>query len=264
MKSLKHRMTLSDCRHRQPANAVTDRSRQGRERTTGAAVASLLSELRDYWKRPLADDLFPDVRSTSEFHHDSEDVQSRRAEGRNSKERHASHAATFVRDRSLTISRLLGHKSFRIYLHVRRPHLQSTPSPVDWLPVRQVPRYLQNDETPPHDNDCDDILKQYAGEFVRGWPSQAPPHVQSMKLSLCDTHWANTTCDHSCIVHNSCGDRHCPQCMEQSGGPGWIRRRLLPGIDYFQVVFTMPDKLSSLALIAARYSTCCFDPPGMP
>ena len=54
----------------------------------------------------------------------------------------------------LTISRLLGHKSFSttmIYLHVRRPHLQSTPSPVDWLPVRQVPRYLQNDETPPHD-----------------------------------------------------------------------------------------------------------------
>jgi hypothetical protein len=40
----------------------------------------------------------------------------------------------------LTISRLLGHKSFSttmIYLHVRRPHLQSTPSPIDWLPVRQ-------------------------------------------------------------------------------------------------------------------------------
>ena len=58
----------------------------------------------------------------------------------------------------LTISRLLGHKSFSttmIYLHVRRPHLQSTPSPIDWLPVRQVPRYLQNDETPPHDNNCE-------------------------------------------------------------------------------------------------------------
>jgi site-specific recombinase XerD len=42
----------------------------------------------------------------------------------------------------LTISRLLGHKSFSttmIYLHVRRPHLQSTPSPIDWLPVRQLP-----------------------------------------------------------------------------------------------------------------------------
>ena len=46
----------------------------------------------------------------------------------------------------LTISRLLGHASFvttMVYLHVRRPHLQSTPSPLDWLPVRQLPGWLQ-------------------------------------------------------------------------------------------------------------------------
>jgi len=46
----------------------------------------------------------------------------------------------------LTIGRLLGHKSFTttmIYLHVRRPHLDSTPSPLDWLPVRQCPRWVE-------------------------------------------------------------------------------------------------------------------------
>jgi len=46
----------------------------------------------------------------------------------------------------LTISRLLGHASFvttMVYLHVRQPHLQSTPSPLDWLPVRQLPGWLQ-------------------------------------------------------------------------------------------------------------------------
>ena len=46
----------------------------------------------------------------------------------------------------LTIGQLLGHKSFittMIYLHVRRPHLNSTPSPIDWLPVRQCPRWLE-------------------------------------------------------------------------------------------------------------------------
>ena len=46
----------------------------------------------------------------------------------------------------LTIGRLLGHKSFMttmIYLHVRRPHLDSTPSPIDWLPVRQLPGWQQ-------------------------------------------------------------------------------------------------------------------------
>jgi integrase/recombinase XerD len=44
----------------------------------------------------------------------------------------------------LTISRLLGHASFlttMVYLHVRQPHLESTPSPLDWLPVRQCPRW---------------------------------------------------------------------------------------------------------------------------
>jgi site-specific recombinase XerD len=47
----------------------------------------------------------------------------------------------------LTIGQLLGHKSFMttmIYLHVRRPHLESTPSPLDWLPVRQCPRWREN------------------------------------------------------------------------------------------------------------------------
>jgi hypothetical protein len=51
-------------------------------------------------------------------------------------------------------------------------------------------------------------------------------------------------------VYNSCGDRHCPQC---GGGRrrDWLERAaslLLPGVDYFQVVFTLPDKLSALAL----------------
>lgn len=44
----------------------------------------------------------------------------------------------------LTIGQLLGHRSFTstlIYLHVRRPHLLSTPSPLDWLPVRQCPTW---------------------------------------------------------------------------------------------------------------------------
>jgi integrase len=46
----------------------------------------------------------------------------------------------------LTISRLLGHASFAttmLYLHVRRPHLERTPSPLDWLPVRQLPKWQE-------------------------------------------------------------------------------------------------------------------------
>ena len=54
----------------------------------------------------------------------------------------------------LTISRLLGHSSFATtmrYLHCRREHLHSTPSPLDWLPVRQLPTYTPPEENaPPH------------------------------------------------------------------------------------------------------------------
>ena len=50
----------------------------------------------------------------------------------------------------LTISRLLGHASFTttmIYLHCRREHLGSVPSPLDWLPVRQLPTYRPASES---------------------------------------------------------------------------------------------------------------------
>lgn len=46
----------------------------------------------------------------------------------------------------LTISRLLGHRSFAttmIYLHVRRPHLERTVSPLDLLPLDQCPQFVE-------------------------------------------------------------------------------------------------------------------------
>jgi integrase/recombinase XerD len=55
----------------------------------------------------------------------------------------------------LTISRLLGHASFAttmLYLHVRQVHLGSTPSPLDWLPIRQLPGW----EQPKRNNATDD------------------------------------------------------------------------------------------------------------
>lgn len=51
----------------------------------------------------------------------------------------------------LTIGRLLGHRSFTttlIYLHVRRPHLERAPSPIDWLPIRQCPKWVQPEGDP--------------------------------------------------------------------------------------------------------------------
>lgn len=46
----------------------------------------------------------------------------------------------------LTISKLMGHSSFvttMIYLHVRQQHFDRVPSPIDWLPVRQCPKWAE-------------------------------------------------------------------------------------------------------------------------
>jgi hypothetical protein len=88
--------------------------------------------------------------------------------------------------------------------------------------------------------------------------SQAVAQVQSVlaKLSLCRTAALGgrvhqcPSCQHRCHVYNSCIDRHCPQC---SGGrrSDWLDKTaglLLPKINYFQVVFTLPDDLSALML----------------
>ena len=53
----------------------------------------------------------------------------------------------------LTISRLLGHASFTttmVYLHVRQTHFLRSPSPLDWLPTRQLPKW--EDPSQPSDN----------------------------------------------------------------------------------------------------------------
>jgi hypothetical protein len=84
------------------------------------------------------------------------------------------------------------------------------------------------------------------------------PQVQSVlaKISLCRTHWMGgrkyrcEDCDEISTRYNSCGDRHCPSC---SGGKRFdfnekASKLLLPGVVYYQVVFTLPSQLSELAL----------------
>jgi site-specific recombinase XerD len=114
----------------------------------------LLTELRKYWThyRPRKW-LFPAVRNTDQPLHPSavQKCCKRAAQRAKLSKRVTPHTlrhsyATGLLEAGvdlLTIGRLLGHRSFSstlIYLHVRRPHLQSMPSPLDWLPVEQCPR----------------------------------------------------------------------------------------------------------------------------
>ena len=56
-------------------------------------------------------------------------------------------------------------------------------------------------------------------------------------------------CGHAAQSYNSCRNRNCPKC--QAGNRRrWVaaREREVLGVDYFHVVFTVPDKLNPLAL----------------
>lgn len=55
-------------------------------------------------------------------------------------------------------------------------------------------------------------------------------------------------CGHERVAYNSCRNRHCPKCQAMSRAR-WLDRQvghLLP-VEYFHLVFTLPDELSDLA-----------------
>jgi len=56
------------------------------------------------------------------------------------------------------------------------------------------------------------------------------------------------SCQHYDIAYNSCRNRHCPKC-QASAAYRWLEARqadLLP-VDYYHVVFTLPEKIRDLA-----------------
>jgi integrase/recombinase XerD len=121
----------------------------------------LLSELRSYWKQYKPTSLlFPGKTQESTYADTSiQKAIKASALAANIKKNVTPHTlrhsyATGLLEAGvdlLTISRLLGHASFAttmIYLHCRREHLHSAPSPLDWLPVQQLPTYQPPAENP--------------------------------------------------------------------------------------------------------------------
>lgn len=133
--------------------------RQGKGRKARVIPASprLLEALRDYWKinRPV-DFLFPG--RTPDVPLSSTTIQKACklavAKAGITKPAVTPHTlrhtwATGMLEAGvdlLTISKLMGHSSFlttTVYLHVRRQHFDRSPSPLDWLPTRQCPRWTE-------------------------------------------------------------------------------------------------------------------------
>ncbi|MBA3715719.1 MAG: transposase zinc-binding domain-containing protein [Pyrinomonadaceae bacterium] len=64
------------------------------------------------------------------------------------------------------------------------------------------------------------------------------------------------SCGNRLISYNSCRNRHCPKCQSLASAQ-WVAERqadLLP-VDYFHVVFTVPQELAPLSLWTSR-PTC--------
>ena len=94
-------------------------------------------------------------------------------------------------------------------------------------------------------------------DYMYMYQHKAVPQVQSVlaKIELCRTQalgghkYHCPGCDFELPVYNSCRDRHCPLCR---GGrrADWLDKTLellLPGVNYFQLVFTLPSSLASFA-----------------
>lgn len=79
---------------------------------------------------------------------------------------------------------------------------------------------------------------------------KAMRHIEACRTAALGGHVERCdTCDHERISYNSCRDRHCPKCQFLKKEM-WLEDRLndfLP-INYFHVVFTIPDSLNTIAL----------------
>lgn len=104
-----------------------------------------------------------------------------------------------------------------------------------------------------------DIFRQF-GPFYREEHNLPLGHLKTMRaietcrtaalgghLDRCDE------CGHLRISYNSCRNRHCPKCQGMKGQE-WLVERLddLLPVQYFHVVFTLPDLLNPVALYNQR------------
>jgi Putative transposase/Transposase zinc-binding domain len=102
-----------------------------------------------------------------------------------------------------------------------------------------------------------DIFRQYGPAYrdMHG-ASLSPQQRRAMRaIELCRTAALGghvdqcDHCGHQTISYNSCRNRHCPKCQSLAKAQ-WLEDRqaeLLP-VEYFHVVFTLPDSLAPLAL----------------
>ncbi len=100
-----------------------------------------------------------------------------------------------------------------------------------------------------------DILRAHGDAYRAGHPVSPEQAAVMRRLTACRTAVLGGHVDscHACgfvrVSYNSCRDRHCPKCQATKRA-AWLEarlERLLP-VEYFHVVFTLPEQLKPLAL----------------
>ncbi len=205
----------------------------------------LLVALRDYWRQTRPSDyLFPGKTDDIPLEQGSgsEGLHSGCCPAQDPQACDATHHATLLRDRTPgSRSRLDGHQptagAQQLYndhdlsTH-RRQHLDSSPSPIDWLPVRQCPKWIDptlrnSDQGQSQDNNPGrnspnvyGILQRHVDDCMKKYGDRVPVHVEStlVRMHHCRTAalgghtYRCDACNYETKLYNSCGDRHCPQC----------------------------------------------------
>jgi hypothetical protein len=100
-----------------------------------------------------------------------------------------------------------------------------------------------------------DIFRQHGSSFRLTHPLSPEQRRVMRAIEQCRTAALGghldecDTCAHQRISYNSCRNRHCPKCQSLAKAR-WLEARiadLLP-VQYFHVVFTLPEQLAALAL----------------
>jgi len=103
-----------------------------------------------------------------------------------------------------------------------------------------------------------DIIRAHAQDFLRarGKVVSAAKMKVLRDLTACRTavlggyrYVCSLGCGYEHFAYKPCGNRHCPKCRAAAGAT-WLDARahdLLP-VEYFHVVFTLPDPLAAIAL----------------
>jgi hypothetical protein len=103
-----------------------------------------------------------------------------------------------------------------------------------------------------------DIFRRYCKAYLEEYGRSTSPKQLKVIENIISCRTAElgghvkkcNSCDHTEVYFNSCRDRNCPKC-QGSARAEWLEARrqdLLPHVQYFHLVFTLPEKLRLVAL----------------